>query len=73
MTSNTKEASDVLIAPTNANNELRRDSEDDDSLNGNVKKKGKSVKAAVNFLFNPRKRTVLGRDALNWGKLKNKY
>jgi hypothetical protein len=71
MASKTTEENDVVTALTNADGESRISSkEDEDLLDGNVKKKKKnSGKALANFIYNPRKKTVLGRDALNWGKL----
>ena len=67
----TKEQNDVVTAPANGEAESRRTStEDEDLLDGTVKKKNNAGKAFANFLYNPRKKTVLGRDALNWGKLK---
>jgi hypothetical protein len=55
---------DIPTTPLSIN-----DSIDDGSLiDKNEKKKKNSAKAFAKFLYDPRKKTVLGRDSLTWGK-----
>jgi hypothetical protein len=69
MASKNVQASDIFIERGDSNVDGRRSSIEDDSLSGkSEKRKRTSRKAIANFLYNPRKQTVLGRDALNWGK-----
>ncbi len=69
MANKDERSGDIAIAPININDESQKNSSDADSLlDKNEKKKGRSGKSFANFLYNPKKRTVLGRDGLNWGK-----
>jgi hypothetical protein len=42
--------------------------DDDGKLVPIIKKKKNIGQSVANFIYNPRKKTVLGRTALNWGK-----
>jgi len=69
MASKKEQPSDIFIERGDSYIDGRRISIEDDSLSGkSEKRKRTSRKAIANFLYNPRKQTVLGRDALNWGK-----
>ncbi len=69
MANKDERSGDIAIAPININDESQKNRSDADSLLGkNEKKKGRSGRAFATFLYNPKKRTVLGRDGLNWGK-----
>lgn len=73
MESITEPTGNIVIVPANINAESRKSSKDNEKLSiRNERNKQSSGKAFANFLYNPRKRTVLGRDALNWGNLKDK-
>ncbi|CAF1560392.1 unnamed protein product, partial [Adineta steineri] len=75
MASNNERSDDITLVPTNTGAEQRKDSHwNDDKLSGlPTKKKGNAAKAFMNFLYNPKKKTVLGRDSLNWAKLSAFY
>ncbi|CAF1581851.1 unnamed protein product, partial [Adineta steineri] len=75
MASNNERSDDITLVPTNTGAEQRKDSHwNDDKLSGlPTKKKGNAAKAFMNFLYNPEKKTVLGRDSLNWAKLSAFY
>lgn len=66
MANTTEKTGDVAIVP--ANQSRRSSSRVSSILDDNGKKKKSSVKSILNFIYNPRKKTVLGRDSLNWGK-----
>ncbi len=68
MTSREKQAADIAVAPINPNEDLRRISRDESVVDDNGKKKKRSGKSFANFLYDPVRKTVLGRDGLNWGK-----
>ena len=68
MASATKQSDDITTAPINTDNGTRKLSID--SVAQNEKKKKNPAKSALNFLYNPKKKTVLGRGSLNWGKIK---
>ncbi len=67
MASVTKRSDDIITAPINTDNGTRKLSID--SVAQNEKKKKFSAKSLFNFFYNPKKKTVLGRGSLNWGKV----
>jgi hypothetical protein len=66
MTSKEIQSDDIAAAPINIDNSSRKTSID--SVVENGRKKKKSGKSILKFLYNPKKQTVLGRGSLNWGK-----
>jgi hypothetical protein len=68
MTSKNGKSDDIAIVPLNSNGESRKSSTDDDDGLSDKNKKRNTGKSFAKFLYNPRKKTVLGRDSLNWGK-----
>ncbi|CAF0727498.1 unnamed protein product [Rotaria sordida] len=64
------QSSDITIEPTNVNIELQKnDTNVNNLLDKNIKKTKNSRKSFAKFLYNSKRKTVLGRDALNWAKL----
>ncbi len=69
MTNKEKQSDDIAVTPLNINEDGRKMStENDNSFDTDEEKKKRSGKSMLSFLYNPKKRTVLGRDGLNWGK-----
>lgn len=64
MTGKTTTDNDIIVPPTLTNLDRRRSSRS----NGKSEKKPSVVQKMLRFLYDPRKKTVLGRGALNWGK-----
>ncbi|CAF1046934.1 unnamed protein product [Rotaria sp. Silwood1] len=74
MTNREIQSSDITVEPTNVNLELQNSNTTVNKLvDKNVKKTQNSTKSFTNFLYNSRQKTVLGRNALNWGNSKDKY
>ncbi len=64
------EARKASIEEAKAHNEEAKALHESEELLPKEKKKKKySCKTAANFLYDPRRKTVLGRSALNWGKI----
>jgi hypothetical protein len=71
MASKNEQSGHITTAPAHVNIVSRKLSSDDDTLlDETKKKKSYAAKAFAHFLYDPKRRTVLGRDALNWGKEK---
>ncbi len=68
MTTTKARSDDITVAPINIDNGSRKVSVDSSVQNG--KKKKNSGKSMLNFLYNPRKKTVLGGGSLKWGNMK---
>ncbi|CAF2434635.1 unnamed protein product [Rotaria sp. Silwood2] len=74
MTNREIQSSDITIEPTNVNIELQNSSRNVDKLlDKNIEKTQNSRESFANFLYNSRRKTVLGRSARNWGNSKDKY
>lgn len=65
MTSKVEKTGDIAVAPKDRS---RTSSIISSLADKSEKKKKSSIKSIINFLYNPKKKTVLGRDSLNWGK-----
>ena len=67
-------ATDISTVPTSSQpaerqanlNRIQEEKEDNDARLGNKKKKS-AIGGMTKFLYDPRRKTVLGRSALNWG------
>lgn len=74
MTSKGDPTSDITVTPANLDEDVRRSSRvSSSSIDPNEKKKKTTGKSFVNFLFDPKEKTVLGRSALGWGKQRSQY
>lgn len=65
--------SDIVVTPVNADQDLRRNSRTSASssgLNDTTKSTKNTAKSVINFLYNPKEKTVLGRSALDWGMIR---
>lgn len=71
MTNREIQSSGITLEPAKVNVEMQNSDSNVNLLSDKiVKKTQKSRESFINFVYNSRKNTVLGRDALNWGKFK---
>ena len=71
MTSKQGQSDDIALAPARVDTSSPQNSRNSaDVLDENGEKKQNSANSFASFLYNPRRRTVLGRGALNWGKMR---
>ena len=60
---------DITVVPVTTTDNGRKSSRISENLSErDGGKKQSAAKSMINFLYNPRQKTVLGRGALNWGK-----
>lgn len=73
MTSKEVPTSDIVVTPGNNDQDLRRNSRTSatsSTQNDKTKTTKNTGKSIINFLYNPKDRTVLGRSALGWGMIR---
>lgn len=69
MTTNEIYSDHITIESANDNKETRKNSiYDSHAFDKPTKRRGHTILAFAKFLYDSKKKTVLGRDALNWGK-----